>query len=70
MKTKLMVGGLMVLGLIGCSDRNRFEILQQSPDTTTVLFDRNTGDILDISLSGDIENVGPFGAAVETGKRK
>jgi hypothetical protein len=54
MKTKLMVGGLMVLGLIGCSDRNRFEILQQSPDTTTVLFDRNTGDILDMSLSGDM----------------
>ena len=70
MKTKLMVGGLMVLGLIGCSDRNRFEILQQNPDRMTVLFDRSTGDVLKIALSGNIENVGPFGAAVETGKRK
>ena len=61
MKTKLMVGGLMVLRLIGCSDRNRFEILQQSPERMTVLFDRNTDDILKIAQSG---------AAVETGKRK
>jgi hypothetical protein len=70
MKTKLVIGGLMVLGLIGCSDRNRFEVLQQNPDTMTVLFDRSTGDILKIAQSGKIENVGPFGAAVETGKRK
>jgi hypothetical protein len=70
MKTKLMVGGLMVLGLIGCSDRNRFEVLQQSSDRMTVLFDRSTGDILKIAQSGYIENVGPFGGSVETGKRK
>ena len=50
MKTKLLVGGLMVL-MVGCSDRNRFEILQQSPDRITVLFDRNTGDILKIAWS-------------------
>jgi hypothetical protein len=69
MKTKLMVGGLMVL-MVGCSDRDRFEVLQQSSDRMTVLFDRSTGDILKIAQSGNIENVGPFGAAVETGKRK
>jgi hypothetical protein len=69
MKTRLLVGGLMML-MVGCSERNRFEILQQSPDRITVLFDKNTGDILKIAQSGYIENLGPFGAAIETGKRK
>ena len=66
---KLVIGGLMVLGLIGCSDRNRFEVLQQSSDRMTVLFDRSTGDILIIDYTGNIRNVGPFGGAFETGKR-
>ena len=83
MKTKLLVGGLMVLmvgcsakiGPLGLSENPRFEVLQKGREglklaIKTVLFDRNTGDILVIDYTGNIENAGPFGAAVETGKRK
>jgi hypothetical protein len=74
MKTKLAVGGVMVLAIAGCSEKigpqglsenPRFEILQkgdQGPQQTsrTILYDRNTGDVLIIEYTGGIYNRGPY----------
>jgi hypothetical protein len=69
------LGALQKIGPLGLSENPRFEVLQKGREglklaIKTVLFDRNTGDILVIDYTGYIENVGPFGASVEAGKRK
>jgi hypothetical protein len=71
MKTNLLLFGLVV-GLAGCSNQHRFEVLQQgqAQASRSVLFDRDTGDILLIDFTGDIRNVGQFGTMVVTGKKQ